>query len=78
MSWMLDATLGMSMSRFVYVRDFNPKPIVGIDIEPKLIAIARKNCNCREILYIKTYSSSHPYERQFPIFMPLIFGSINL
>ena len=49
-------------------RDFNPKQIVGIDIDPKLIAIARKN--------IKTYSSSHPNERQFPISMPLMFGSI--
>ena len=31
------------------------KPIVGIDIDPKLIAVAGKN--------IKTYSSSHPNKR---------------
>lgn len=49
-------------------RDFNPKSIVGIDIDPKLIASARKN--------IKTYSSAHPNERLFPVSMPLMYGSI--
>lgn len=50
-------------------RDFNPKQIVGIDIDPKLIAFARKN--------IKIYSNTtHPVERQFPVSMPLMFGSI--
>lgn len=49
-------------------RDFNPNQIVGIDIDPKLISIARKN--------IKTYSGSHPNERQFPVSMPLMYGSI--
>lgn len=49
-------------------RDFNPKRIVGIDIDPKLIALARKN--------VKIYSSSHPDERHFPVSMPLMYGAI--
>lgn len=49
-------------------RDYNPKHIVGIDIDPKLIASARRN--------VKTYSCTHPDERHFPISMPLMFGPI--
>lgn len=49
-------------------RDFNPAQIVGIDIDPQLIALARKN--------VKTYVPSHPHERQFPISMPMMYGPI--
>ena len=49
-------------------RDFNPSQIVGIDIDAKLIALARKN--------VKTFVNTHPDEQKFPISMPLMYGSI--
>lgn len=50
-------------------RDFNPSTIVGIDIDPKLIALARKN--------VKTLVNTHPDEQNFPISMPMMYGSIS-
>jgi len=49
-------------------RDFRPRKITGIDIDPKLIASARKS--------VKSYAKVHPHEKDFPISLPLMFGPI--
>jgi len=49
--------------------DFNPRKIVGIDIDPKLIASARKS--------VKSYAKAKMAEHgQFPMSLPLIYGAI--
>lgn len=65
---MLDIGCNAGHVTLCVARDFSPRQIVGIDIDPKLIALARKN--------IKTYSNSHPDQRHFPMSMPLMYGSI--
>lgn len=66
-------------------RDFRAKSIVGIDIDPKLIAIARKNVKH----YVKREESPRGDEGEtpgkkgkssefFPISMPILYGAIDI
>ena len=53
-------------------RDFNPRRIVGIDIDPNLIASARKSVKS----YVNSQHQTNAAELQFPISLPLMFGPI--
>lgn len=67
-------------------RDFRARSITGIDIDQKLISIARKNIKH----YVKTVESPRPDEAQvvrisetkssefFPISMPILYGAIDI
>lgn len=67
-------------------RDFGAKSVTGIDIDPKLIAIARKNVK----YYVKNSESPKPDQVNgievpkkkssefFPISMPILYGSIDI
>jgi 7SK snRNA methylphosphate capping enzyme len=67
-------------------RDFGAKNVTGIDIDPKLIAIARKNVRH----YVINSDSPKPNEGDggevpkkkssefFPISMPILYGSIDI
>jgi len=53
-------------------RDFNPRRIVGIDIDPKLISSARKSVKS----YVNARNQMNSGEQQFPISLPLMYGPI--
>ncbi|CAH1155978.1 unnamed protein product [Phaedon cochleariae] len=67
-------------------RDFRAKTVLGIDIDPKLIAIARKNIRH----YVKTsegspimgeeglQTGSKKSSEFFPISMPILYGAIDV
>ncbi|KAJ8982426.1 hypothetical protein NQ317_007774 [Molorchus minor] len=67
-------------------RDYGARSVTGIDIDPKLISMARKNINH----YVKTVESPRPDEVQvakmgqtkssefFPISMPILYGAIDV
>ncbi|KAJ8920172.1 hypothetical protein NQ315_011833 [Exocentrus adspersus] len=67
-------------------RDFGARSVTGIDIDQKLISIARKNIKH----YVKTVESPRPDEAQvarvsaakssefFPISMPILYGAIDI
>lgn len=63
-------------------RDFGAKSIVGLDIDKKLIAIARKNVRH----YVNCGDSPRPDEddlkrgtdKCFPISMPILYGPVDI
>lgn len=64
-------------------RDFGAKTVTGIDIDQKLIGIARKNIK----YYVKSSETPKPNEVElsnkkssefFPISMPILYGSIDI
>lgn len=67
-------------------RDFGAKSVVGLDIDKKLIAIARKNIKH----YVSSESPSREYDTTgcvdddkksselFPISMPILYGPIDI
>lgn len=64
-------------------RDFGAKSVVGIDIDKKLISIARKNIKH----YVSSESPSHEFDTSgyikkssefYPISMPILYGPIDI
>lgn len=63
----LDLGCNVGFFTFSIARDFDPRRTVGLDIDPKLISVARKNV--RHYLSAESGSS-------FPISLPLTYGPI--
>ena len=63
----LDIGCNAGHATICVAQEFNPKTIVGIDIDPKLITMARNN--------VKRLKSN-PKELHFPVSMPMMFGPI--
>ncbi|GLV35998.1 uncharacterized protein CBL_09784 [Carabus blaptoides fortunei] len=65
-------------------RDFGAKSVVGIDIDKKLIGIARKNVrhyvNCNDSPRDESECSSRPdkSDKCFPISMPILYGPVDV
>lgn len=71
-------------------RDFMARTVTGIDIDPKLISIARKNIKhyvkteesptqIEDVTFDRTHSSSSIKSSEFfPISMPIIYGAIDV
>lgn len=89
----LDIGCNIGHITFSVARDFGVKSIVGMDIDRKLINIARKNVqyyindtvsfeespNYQSHDYpSSSHNSDHDLTQSFPISLPLLYGPINL
>ena len=80
---MLDIGCNIGHVTLIIARDFGARSVVGLDIDRKLIGIARKNVrhyiNCADSPpNYDTSGSGEQDSKFFPISMPILYGPVDI